>query len=154
MFPLIAIGGAISAVASIIKGASWLSDKVGSSQAAPSAGAKPGAKAQTDARSSAFEAALAAQAAGQTVPGSGSGTAAGMIQPSTGAVPLIHGTDYGIPRQDAGRHGGLQPYRRASRQPSRAQRNQPGTSDDRPVAVVDRARSATRVALITYPCAL
>jgi hypothetical protein len=103
MFPLIAIAGVISAVATTIKGASWLSDKVGSSQAAPSAGAKAGAKAQTDARSSAFEAALAAQAAGQTVPGSGSGTAAGTIQPSSAAVPLIHGTDYGsLARMQAG----------------------------------------------------
>jgi hypothetical protein len=103
MFPLIAIAGVISAVATTIKGASWLSDKVGSAQAAPSAGAKPGAKAQTDARSSAFEAALTAQAAGQTVPGSGSGTPAGMIQTSSAAVPLLHGTDYGsLARMQAG----------------------------------------------------
>jgi len=38
MLPLIAIGGAISAVASVIKGASWLSDKLGSPKAATAPG--------------------------------------------------------------------------------------------------------------------
>jgi len=34
MLPLIAIGGAISAVATVIKGASWVADKLGSSKVA------------------------------------------------------------------------------------------------------------------------
>jgi hypothetical protein len=94
MFPLIAIGGAISAAASVIKGASWLSGKLGASQAAASAGGKPDVKQQAVARFSPFEAALAAQAAGQTLPGSGIGTAAANTPIATAAVPLIHGTDY------------------------------------------------------------
>ena len=49
MFPLIAIAGAISAVASVAKGASWLSAHVGASKTA-SAGGNAEVKPQTSAK--------------------------------------------------------------------------------------------------------
>jgi hypothetical protein len=67
MFPLIAIAGAISAVASVAKGASWLSAHVGAAKTASADGNAHG-KPQTSAKASPFEAVLAAQAAGQTLP--------------------------------------------------------------------------------------
>jgi hypothetical protein len=93
MFPIIAIGGAISAVASVIKGVSWLSDKLGSSTAAAASG-KAGVKSATEAKVSPFEDALAAQAAGQTVPGSGAGNATAGNPPLYAMVQPTHGTDY------------------------------------------------------------
>ncbi len=132
MFPLIAIGGAISAVASVIKGASWLSGKLGASQVAASSGGKPDAKQQAVARFSPFEAALTAQVAGQTLPGSGIGTATAKGPTPSAAVPLIHGTDYDtLARMKAGmaayshigeHHGN----RTGAAKP-------PGTDDDKPV---------------------
>lgn len=134
MFPLIAIGGAISAVASVIKGASWLSDKLGSSQAAGAAGAKPGAKAQTDAKFAPFAAALAAQAAGQTLPGSSSGAATGQISATSAAVPLMHGTDYdSLARMQAGMAAYSHIGERHGNHSGAA--TPPVTGDDRPVAV-------------------
>jgi hypothetical protein len=98
MFPLIAIAGVISAVASVAKGTVWLSDKLGATDGSASPGAKTAAKPQTAARTSPFEAALAAQSAGQTLPAGGNGTVAAgaptaaATVPST--VPATRGTDY------------------------------------------------------------
>jgi hypothetical protein len=96
MLPLIAIGGAISAVASVIKGVSWVADQLGSSKAATAAADK--------AKIAPFEAALAAQAAGQTVPGSGGTAALPANTPAPiGIVPTTHGTDYDtLARMQAG----------------------------------------------------
>jgi hypothetical protein len=96
MLPFIAIGGAISAAATVIKGASWLADKLGSSKAATSAAYK--------ARIAPFEAALAAQAAGQTVPVSGTAaTRAESPAASAMILPPSHGTDYdALARMNAG----------------------------------------------------
>jgi hypothetical protein len=81
MFPLLAIGGVISAVASVAKGASWLSGKLDSAGAA-AAGAKP----MTAAQASQFDAVLSAQVAGQSVP----------VSPSAPVNVLPHqsGLDY------------------------------------------------------------
>jgi hypothetical protein len=133
MLPLIAIGGAISAVASVIKGASWLSDKLGSSQATGAAGAKPAAKPQTSAAIAPFETALAAQAAGQTLPASGSGTAAGKIPTSSVTVPLIHGTDYdSLARMQAGMAAYSHIGEHRGNHPGAAK--QLGMSEDKPIA--------------------
>ena len=67
MFPLVAIGGAIGAVMSIAKGASWLAEQI-SDKGTASAGGKTGATSLTEAQASAFAATLAAQNAGQSVP--------------------------------------------------------------------------------------
>jgi len=85
MLPLLAIGGVIGAVMSVAKGASWLSDQLGTTKGAASAGGKAAPPAATASKSQ-FDAALAAQVAGQSVP----------IQPSTptAALPQQHGTDY------------------------------------------------------------
>jgi hypothetical protein len=93
MFPLIAIAGAISAVASVAKGASWLSAHVGSSKTA-SAGGNAEVKSQTSAKASPFEAMLAAQAAGQTLPGNAAGASLAKGATQSAMVPPIHGTDY------------------------------------------------------------
>ena len=102
MFPLIAIAGAISAVASVAKGASWLSAHVGASKTA-SAGGNAEVKPQTSAKASPFETVLAAQAAGQTLPGNAAGASlAKGATPSAIASP-IHGTDYAtLARMQAG----------------------------------------------------
>ncbi|HEY7579127.1 MAG TPA: hypothetical protein VH855_16170 [Acetobacteraceae bacterium] len=85
MFPLVAIGGAIGAVMSIAKGASWLTDQI-SDKGAASAGGKAGPKALTEAQASAFAATLAAQTAGQTMPASPASpaSAAAVTQQVTG----------------------------------------------------------------------
>jgi hypothetical protein len=67
MFPLLAIAGVVSAVASVAKGASWLSGKLDSAGAASESG-KAGAKPMTAAQASQFDAVLSAQVAGQSVP--------------------------------------------------------------------------------------
>ena len=91
MFPIIAIGTVIGAVASVIKGASWLKDHAGAAQ---DTNAAPDAGKQADRPGAAFQAALAAQGAGQVVP-------VAATPPSTAAagngllvIPLTHGTDY------------------------------------------------------------
>jgi hypothetical protein len=131
MFPLIAIGGAISAVVSVVHGTSWLSGKLGMAKSAAAAGPTATANPQTNALSSRFEAALAAQATGQTLPGSTIGGAA--KSPTLPAMtPLIHGTDYdSLARMNAGmaaysqigeHHGNRAGVTRA-----------PGADDDKPV---------------------
>jgi hypothetical protein len=103
MFPLIAIAGVISAVASAAKGASWLSDKVNPTGTAAASGGKTGVKPPTDAKVSPFEATLAAQAAGQTLPGSSTGTVVATRPMTSPMVPPIHGTDYdSLARMQAG----------------------------------------------------
>jgi hypothetical protein len=87
MFPLVAIGGAIGAVMSIAKGASWLSDQI-SDKGAASAGGKAGPKPLTEAQASAFAATLAAQTAGQTVPASPASP-----PPAVSAMPQVTGPD-------------------------------------------------------------
>ncbi len=66
MFPLIAIGGAIGAIMSAIKGASWVSNQLDAANGAE-ASATSDKQSQT-ANAAPFEKALAAQAAGQSVP--------------------------------------------------------------------------------------
>jgi hypothetical protein len=128
MLPLIAIGGVISAVASVFKGASWLSDKLSSSSTAASA-VNPAAK--TDAKFAPFEAALKAQVAGQTLPGSSAGaTAATSLAPS--AVSLIHGTDYdSLSRMQAGMAAYSHIGEHHGSHPGAA--NPPGAVDDKPI---------------------
>jgi hypothetical protein len=102
MFPIIAIGGAISAVASVIKGASWVSDRLSASGSA-STGGKDAAKPTAAAKASPFEAALAAQAAGQTLPGSSTRSAAAASAAQAATVPPGHVTDYDtVARMKAG----------------------------------------------------
>jgi hypothetical protein len=69
MFPLLAVGGAIGAVMSIAKGASWLSEQI-SDKGAASAGGKTDPTKLTEAQAASFAATLAAQSAGQSVPAS------------------------------------------------------------------------------------
>jgi hypothetical protein len=73
MLPLLAVGGVIGAVMSVAKGASWVSDQLGLTSSATSAGGKaqpkPGTTGNT-ASVSQFEATLAAQVAGPSVPAS------------------------------------------------------------------------------------
>jgi hypothetical protein len=131
MFPLIAIGGAISAVVSVIHGTSWLSGQLGVSKAAASAGPTATAKPRADAMSSRFEAALVAQATGQTLPGSTIGATATSLAPPA-MTPLIHGTDYdSLARMKAGMaaysHIGEHHGNRAGAT------TPPGTDDDKPV---------------------
>jgi hypothetical protein len=127
MFPLIAIGGAISAVVSVVHGTSWLSGKLGMAKSAAAAGPTATANPQTNALSSRFE----AQATGQILPGSTIGGAA--KSPTLPAMtPLIHGTDYdSLARMNAGmaaysqigeHHGNRAGVTRA-----------PGADDDKPV---------------------
>jgi hypothetical protein len=92
MLPLLVIGGVIGAIASIAKGASWLSDQVGASDGSASAGGKGGLTPLTEAQSSSFAATLAAQAAGQGVPTSTLATAT--PAPASTMIPQLHGTDY------------------------------------------------------------
>jgi len=85
MFPLLAIGGVISAVASVAKGASWLAGKLDSTGTASDSG-KAGGKPMTAAQASQFDAVLSAQVAGQSVP----------VSPSAPVNVLPHqsGLDY------------------------------------------------------------
>lgn len=102
MFPLIAIGGAISAIMSVAKGASWLSDQIGSPNSAE-ATATSGKQSQT-ADSASFEKTLAAQGAGQSVPTTATNAApaaapTAAAAPATALAPVgmltaTHGTDY------------------------------------------------------------
>jgi hypothetical protein len=130
MFPLIAIGGAIGAVVSVIQGASWLSGQLDSSKSTTSVGGKPEAKPQAQALSSQFEAALAAQAAGQTLPAAAGAVAA---SPASAAIlPAAHGTDYDtLARMKAGTvaysHVGEHRSNRAN------DAKPTGAEDDRPV---------------------
>jgi hypothetical protein len=131
MFPLIAIGGAISAVVSVIHGTSWLSGQLGHAKSADAAGPTASAKPQTNAMPSRFETALAAQATGQTLPGSVIGGAAKSPAPPA-MTPLIHGTDYdSLARMKAGMaaysHIGEHHGNRAGAT------TPPGTDDDKPV---------------------
>jgi hypothetical protein len=80
MFPILAIGTVIGAVASAIKGANWLNDHVVS--------AKP------DTQTKGFEAALAAESAGQVVPVIPSPPASQAVSGTVGVIPETHGTDY------------------------------------------------------------
>ena len=91
MFPIVAIGTVIGAVASVIKGASWLKDHVSSAE---DAGAAPEAGKPADGPGAAFQAALAAQGAGQVMPaapapGSTAGSGNGLL-----VIPQTHDTDY------------------------------------------------------------
>jgi hypothetical protein len=108
MLPLVAIGGVIGAVMSVVKGASWLSDQLGSGNTA-SVGGKGDAKAATGAATSSFETALAAQAAGQTVPtgiaGAAASGSASAVSPTLSAsmVSATHGVDQdALARMNAG----------------------------------------------------
>jgi hypothetical protein len=85
MFPILAIGGVISAVASVAKGASWLAGKLDSTGTASDSG-KAGGKPMTAAQASQFDAVLSAQVAGQSVP----------VSPSAPVNVLPHqsGPDY------------------------------------------------------------
>jgi len=81
MFPILALGTVIGAVASVIKGANWVGDHV--------LPAKP------DAQAAGFEAALAAQSAGQVVPVTATPPAS--VAAPAGVVPVMprtHETDY------------------------------------------------------------
>jgi hypothetical protein len=102
MFPFVAIAGAISAAASVIKGASWIADQLDSSRTT-SAGSKVGVKPQTEAKASSFEAALAAQAAGQTLPGGSTSAEAAKNSTPYAWVQPTRGTDYDtLARMQAG----------------------------------------------------
>lgn len=65
--PLLAVGGVISAVMSVAKGASWLADQINGTRGTASAGGKAGPTPLTDAQASAFATTLAAQSAGQSL---------------------------------------------------------------------------------------
>lgn len=91
MFPFVAIGGAISAVVSVVKGASWLSDQISGSKDSASAGGKAGPKPLSDAQAKSFAATLAAQTAGQSVPRS-----ADVNTNAAPVVPYLDSTDYGV----------------------------------------------------------
>ena len=82
MFPLIAIGGAIGAILSTIKGASWVSNQIDAAKGAD-ATATSDKQSQT-AGAASFEKALAAQAAGQSVP-----TAAGNAPAAAAPAPAV-----------------------------------------------------------------
>jgi hypothetical protein len=130
MLPLIALGGVISAVGSVIKGASWLSDKLSSTSAPAASAVNPAAK--TDAKFSPFEAALKAQVAGQTLPGSSAGATAATSLTSSSAVPLTHGTDYdSLARMQAGMAAYSQIGEHHGNHPGAA--NPVGTIDDKPI---------------------
>jgi hypothetical protein len=105
MFPLVAIGGVIGAIVSVAKGASWLSDQLGSTKGTGSVGGKTEVKPGSDAKASSFQAALAAQAAGQSVPPSAS-TAPTTLPAAASSAMLPaqqHGPDYdAIARMKAG----------------------------------------------------
>src|SRR5690242_12915390 len=101
MFPLAVIGGAIGAVFSIAKGASWLSDQLDSTKASAAAGSKAQVRSESDAKAVAsFQAALAAQSAGQSLPTPPAAAPA----PVPAALPLQqHGPDYdALARMKAG----------------------------------------------------
>jgi hypothetical protein len=132
MLPLIAIGGAISAVASVFKGASWLSDKLSSSSSSTSAASAVNPAAKTDAKFAPFEAALKAQVAGQTLPGSSAGATAATSLTSSSAVPLTHGTDYdSLARMQAGMAAYSQIGEHRGNHPGAA--TPPGAVDDKPI---------------------
>ena len=99
MFPIVAIGGAISAAASVIKGISWLSDQLDSTKGAASAGGKAKAQSATAIGAASFETTLAAQTAGQSVPAVTAAPAP--LAPSL--LSQLHGTDYdALARMKAG----------------------------------------------------
>lgn len=87
MFPIIAIGTVIGAVASVIKGANWVGDHLLSP--------REDSTTPPDARPSGFQAALAAQNAGQAVPVTVAPPArvagSGSVLP---LMPQTHDTDY------------------------------------------------------------
>jgi hypothetical protein len=131
MFPLIAIGGAISAVASVIKGASWVSDKLSSSGSAATSG-KDAARPESAAKASPFEAALAAQGAGQTLPGSGTRPAAATSAAQATTVPPSHVTDYDtVARMKAGMAAYTHIGERHGNHAGAA--IPPGTDEDKPI---------------------
>jgi hypothetical protein len=88
VLPLIAIGGVIGVIVSAAKGASWLSDQVGSANGSGSAGGKKGPTPLSNQQASSFAATLAAQTAGQGLPPSLP------VATSPSAVPQLNGTDY------------------------------------------------------------
>jgi hypothetical protein len=132
MFPLIAIAGVISAVATVAKGASWISDHVGPANAAAASGGKAAVKPPTDGKVSPFEATLAAQAAGQTLPGSSTGSAAATSPMPSSMVPPIHGTDYDtLARMRAGlaAYGQIGQHHSGHTEAAKP----PGAADDKPI---------------------
>lgn len=91
MFPIMAIGTVIGAVASVIKGASWLKDHV---SAAKDTGPTPDAGKPADGPGAAFQATLAAQAAGQVVPVASPGASTAVSGTGLLVIPQTHETDY------------------------------------------------------------
>ena len=91
MFPIVAIGTVIGAVASMIKGASWLKDHA---SAATDTGAARDAGKQADGPGAAFQAALAAQAAGQVVPVASTPASPAVAGSGLLVIPQTHQTDY------------------------------------------------------------
>lgn len=79
MFPILAIGTAISATATLIKGAMWLSDRISSARDEADAPGQAEAGASKPGRSS-FDAALAAQSARQELPADASAPAGPTIE--------------------------------------------------------------------------
>ena len=91
MFPIIAIGTVIGAVASVIKGANWLTDHVSPT---PDTNAAPADGKQADGPGAAFQAALAAQGAGQPLPAASVAASAAIPGAAVPVIPQTHGTDY------------------------------------------------------------
>jgi hypothetical protein len=127
MFPIAIIAGVIGAVVSGAQGASWVSNHLGSSDAAASVGGKGEAKPSTDAKATSFDATRAAQVAGQSVPASPATAAAA---PSH-LPPPQHATTYDtLARTQAG----IVAYSRVGEHRGNHARPKPGDGDDQAVA--------------------
>ena len=90
MFPIVAIGTVIGAIASVVKGASWLNDHV---SAVKDTDAAPDAR-KADGAGAGFQAALAAQAAGQVVPVASPPVGPAVSGSGLLVIPQTHETDY------------------------------------------------------------
>jgi hypothetical protein len=100
VIPIVAIGGAISAVSSVIKGINWLSDQLDSSKSTTSAAGAGMAAQATAIQPVSFATTLAAQTAGQSVPAV---TPAPTTPAASSLLAQTHGTDYdALARMKAG----------------------------------------------------
>ena len=93
MFPLIAIGSAIGAIASVLKGASWLHDHLGAANSADMPGGGGASSTNGTSPGASFQAALAAQAAGQPMPAAAPANAHA-VPGAIALAPPTHDTDY------------------------------------------------------------
>ena len=126
MLPLIAIGGVIGAVMSVAKGASWLSDQLGSTQAAAASAGSKATPPPATASKSQFDAALSAQVAGHAVP----------VRPSTPTAAVLppqqqHGPDYDTL---ARLRAGVAAYSHVGEHRGNHPKSPPGAGDDLMVA--------------------